>query len=319
MRNFSIAILIATAALFASCANDPAIEQAVPETAPGTRAVTKDAMRQCVYIEVNDVDPRNAISWEMNGGKFFDNVILFAANIRGDKPNQGYLHFNPQVTNILNNADTYIAPIQAAGIKVSLGLLGDHTGLGFCNLTATQRTAFITAICDAVKTYGLDGVDFDDEWAKYGTNGFPAANNTSWSALINDLRAAFDADPDLTDKLITVFAYGGQQRYLSSAAGSIDAAWYSYIGGYSGSGSVAPSGLTKAQWSPMFYQLDNLNTANLVQGRAQTAANAGFGWITSYNLRDNANATSVTRQASTLNAIGMGAYGYPVTHNGTWY
>jgi hypothetical protein len=138
----------------------------------GTGAKVKTA----VYIEVNDHSPLNAGSYVLEDGTYlFDYVILFAANIRsrncaeegGDGCTESgpHVHFNPNVRYILQNRAKYIQPLQDKGIKVLLGLLGDHDGIGFASMNDDERAAFIADVKKDVEEYGLDGVDFDDEWA----------------------------------------------------------------------------------------------------------------------------------------------------------
>jgi hypothetical protein len=135
----------------------------------GTSAKVKTA----VYIEVNDDNPLNASSYILEDGTYlFDYVILFAANIRNRTPcDDGctetgvHVHLNPNVRRILTDRNKYIKPLQDKGIKVLLGLLGDHDGIGFGTMTDPQRTTFMANLKSKVDSYGLDGVDFDDEWA----------------------------------------------------------------------------------------------------------------------------------------------------------
>jgi hypothetical protein len=110
-----------------------------------------DIVRNILYIEVNDDDPRIAMGYvlENSGKQFFDYVILFAANLRNRdceaEVNAGganhsctkkgvHLHYNGNVRHILDNRDKYIKPLQDRGIKVLLGLLGDWGGVGFGTL-----------------------------------------------------------------------------------------------------------------------------------------------------------------------------------------
>jgi hypothetical protein len=140
----------------------------------GTNAKVKTA----VYIEVNDHSPLNAGSYILEDGTYlFDYVILFAANIRtrncaletnekhGCTEQGPHVHLNENVRYILENRAKYIKPLQDKGIKVLLGLLGDHDGIGFASMNDADRSTFIADVKKDVETYGLDGVDFDDEWA----------------------------------------------------------------------------------------------------------------------------------------------------------
>lgn len=274
------------------------------------------------YVETNDIDPRNAMSYTMDGKPFIDIVILFAANIRGDMPEKGYLHYNTELTALLANPANVVKTIQDNGQKVLLGLLGDHTGLGFCNMTQTQRTAFINALISAIDTYGFDGFDFDDEYAKYGTNGFPNYNSTSYAALINELRAALDAK-GYTDKLITVFDWSGSGSHtntVSAANDNIDYAWYGYFGP-SSFGSPTISGFPLSKFSSQALRLDEYYNTTTVRTYSARSVSQNRGAIMTFNLRDNSNMTQFNNGLNTLNAIAKGAYGSTktVVHNGSFY
>jgi hypothetical protein len=138
-------------------------------------AGTNEKVKTAVYVEVNDRNPLNAGSYILEDGTYlFDYVILFAANIRnrncavdggdGCLESGPHVHFNPNVRHILENRDKYIKPLQDKGIKVLLGLLGDHDGISFGTMNDADRATFIADMKKDVEDYGLDGVDFDDEW-----------------------------------------------------------------------------------------------------------------------------------------------------------
>jgi hypothetical protein len=159
------------------------------ETYPGTvsgltkTTVNGNDIKTLLYVEVNDHSPLNAGDYVLvNDDRtdtkyFFDYVVLFAANVRdrncaletgddhGCTESGVHLHFNRQTRYVLNNASTLIAPLQAKGIKVLLGLLGDHDGIGFASMNLSEISTFVADVAAAVSTYNLDGVDFDDEWA----------------------------------------------------------------------------------------------------------------------------------------------------------
>jgi len=152
----------------------PAAGSGLDKTIAGTDQKVKTA----VYIEVNDRNPLNAGSYILEDGSYlFDYVIIFAANIRsrncaleidqshGCTLSGPHLHLNENVRYILQNRNKYIVPLQQKGIKVLLGLLGDHDGIGFGAMTDTEIDEFIASVKAGVELYHLDGIDFDDEWA----------------------------------------------------------------------------------------------------------------------------------------------------------
>ena len=124
--------------------------------------------KQVVYIEVNDCNPLNVLEYNLEDGTpFFDAVILFAANINYDAVNDVvYLHNNPNVQALLDNSETFIQPLRKKGIKVYLGLLGNHDASGLAQLSDWGAREWAKEVALACKTYKLDGVNLDDEYSQ---------------------------------------------------------------------------------------------------------------------------------------------------------
>lgn len=313
MKKFlkSIALLSLTALVFGCTKDvaDPVDMQGQPEPVV-TRAGTRPMVVS--YIEVNDTNPLNAGSYIKSDGKpAIDIVILFAANINGPAPastTETILHNNENVSAIVGNPTKYIKPLQAKGIKVLYGLLGNHTGLGFANLTDAQVEDFATKVAAQVTAAGLDGVDFDDEWAKYGTLGYPNANTTSFSKLILSLRAK------LPGKTISVFDIGNTGNFDTYTKANIDYGYYAYFGAtvYV---STPGMGLPVSKWSPMAINLRQTSdrSAATIKANAGKAAAGGYGAIMTYDLRREMNHKAI------FNAICSGSEGLTVTHNGEWF
>ena len=164
-----------------------------------TRAVSDKTPKLTTYIETNDINPLNMGEYYFCGTNpkdyVVDHVILFASNIRGTASTVELYH-NPNQSHILANVNTLVRPLQDKGIKVLLGLLGDHTGVGFANLNNAQIESFAQQVADCVNNYGLDGVDFDDEYAEYAIPAFKALNGRAMfivagaPACMDDLKAA---------------------------------------------------------------------------------------------------------------------------------
>lgn len=307
----SIALISVTCLAFSACTKDAAepADMGQPEAAV-TRAATRPMI--VTYIEVNDTNPLNAGSYmKANNEPAIDMVILFAANINGPAPastTETILHNNENVSAILANPGKYIRPLQAKGIKVLYGLLGNHTGLGFANLTDAQVEDFAQKVAAQVNTAGLDGVDFDDEWAKYGTNGYPYANTTSYNKLIIRLRQL------LPNKIISVFDIGATGNFTTDGKAAINYGYYAYFGPTTFVATPG-MGLTKDKWSPMAINLRSNPTryTATIQANAKKAADEGYGAIMMYDLRREVNSTTI------LQAIVYGSQGYNVSHNGSWY
>lgn len=311
MKAHLIYSMIAVGMLFASCAN----EEPAPNTKadegiqPETRALATATFRKSpvamVYVEVNDTNPLNAGSYKLSDGtSFFDIACIFAANIRG-VDNQPVLHFNENVSAILANPDKYIRPLQAKGIKVTMSILGDHTGLGVANMTDAQADNFAQQLADAVAQYGLDGIDFDDEYAEYNTRGYPDVNNTSYSRVITKLRELMPAD-----KIITVFDWGYTYTLSSAAIACIDFGWFGVFGDTSYGSPTFSIPLTR--WSSQAINLRSYNNAANLNKTSKKSADEKRGAIQMYDLRS-------TNTVTYLNAIGRGAYNMGVTYDGQSY
>ena len=79
-----------------------------------------DILTHC-FVEVNDENILNMGEYTMksDGKPFFDVVSIFAANINVDsKTGRVHVFCNDQVSFLLRNADKFIRPLQAKGIKV---------------------------------------------------------------------------------------------------------------------------------------------------------------------------------------------------------
>lgn len=131
------------------------------------RKMERDIKNVC-YFEVNDTNPLNALEYVLEDGTpFFDSVILFAANINYNSAEDVvYLHNNPNVQALLDNTETYLQPLRKAGIKVYLGLLGNHDAAGLAQLSDWGAKQWAQEVADACKKYKLDGVNLDDEYSK---------------------------------------------------------------------------------------------------------------------------------------------------------
>lgn len=84
---FITTLLLSAGAMFTSCNKDvenPDMQAQPEETAQITRAYGDKTPLIEVYYEINDTNPLNALSYEMNGKKFIDLVQLFASNIQKD-------------------------------------------------------------------------------------------------------------------------------------------------------------------------------------------------------------------------------------------
>ncbi|WP_367865325.1 endo-beta-N-acetylglucosaminidase H [Pedobacter sp. WC2423] len=235
------------------------------------------------YVEVNTSDIRNVGKYKLSNGKqLFDIGIIFAANINYNiTSKKAELFFNPQVANVLSNKDIYIKPLQDMGIKVLLSVLGNHQGAGFANFPDKDAAqTFAQQLSDAVITYGLDGIDLDDEYADYGNNGTGQPNTSSFVYLVSALRQLMPA------KIISFYNIGPSAANLSyngvTAGSKLNYSWNPDYGTY-----VVPDipGLTKNQLGPAATDITTTSIAIATTHAIQTVKD-GYGIYLYYNLVD---------------------------------
>ncbi|MGW6751743.1 endo-beta-N-acetylglucosaminidase H [Streptomyces sp. NPDC055006] len=251
---------------------------AAPAPAP---APVKEGPTSVAYVEVNNNSMLNVGKYTLanGGGNVFDVAVIFAANINYDPGTKtGSLYFNENVQRVLDNAATEIRPLQQKGIKVVLSVLGNHQGAGFANFPSQQTaSAFATQLSDTVAKYGLDGIDFDDEYAEYGNNGTGQPNDSSFVYLVTALRA------NMPDKIISLYNIGPSATRLSyggvDVSSKFDYAWNPYYGSWQVPGIALP----KSKLSPAAVEIGRTSqstTADL----ARRTVSEGYGVYLTYNL-----------------------------------
>lgn len=274
-------------------------------TPPQTNAIGTAGPKGVCYVEVNNNDIRNVGRYTLtNGSQLFDIGIIFAANINyNTSTQQAQLFFNTQVTNVLNNRATYIQPLQNKGIKVLLSILGNHQGAGFSNFPSQAAAqAFAQQLSNAVITYGLDGIDFDDEYADYGNNGTGQPNASSFVYLVTALREL------MPTKIISFYYYGPAASRLSyngvTVGSKINYSWNAIYGTY-----AVPNvaGLAKSNLGPAAIDITATNVTTATNLATQTVNN-GYGIYLYYNLP---NSDSHTYLSSISNAL----YGFGTVYN----
>lgn len=247
-----------------------------------------------VYVEVNSNDLANVADYTLadSGRPAVDLAMIFAANINYDGQ-KAYLHFNERVTETLDDAENQIRPVQARGTKVLLSVLGNHQGAGFANFTSyEQADAFAAQLADAVTTYGLDGIDFDDEWTNYGANGTPQPNAQSFGWLATALRDRLGPD-----KIISLYAIGETYTVtdfsLFDAAAVLDYAWNPYYPTYNAP--TVPGLDDRSRLGAAAIDLSNVSAATATDFAERTVSD-GYGVYVAYNL-------TATDQSALLSGI----------------
>lgn len=93
-------------------------------------------------------------------------VVLFAANINYDaEAGRPRVQCNPNVQYLLDNNETLLQPLRRRGVKVLLGLLGNHDITGLAQLSEQGAKDFAREVAQYCKAYNLDGVNYDDEYS----------------------------------------------------------------------------------------------------------------------------------------------------------
>ena len=180
-----------------------------------TRKSAKEGkVRNALFLEVNDANPLNALEYILDDGKdtpFFDLVVLFAANINYDaEGDYVYLHTNPNVLALLEDSETFLQPLRRKGIKVQLGLLGNHTPAGLCQLSDWGAREFAREVAEAVREYKLDGVNLDDEYSQppiIGNPWFTHSSSAAAARLAYELKMAMKEECYWPTE-VSIFAYG---------------------------------------------------------------------------------------------------------------
>ncbi|MDY6241370.1 MAG: DUF1735 domain-containing protein [Prevotella sp.] len=159
-------------------------------------------------MEVNDANPLYNLCFTLkkSGKYFFDQVILFSGNINFDAATgRVYNYNNENVQHLLDYKEKYLEPLQQKGMKVILGILGNHDRANFTNLTETGAKDFALELKSVMDAYNLDGVFFDDEYANPGPYpGFEPTESTYYFS-----RLCYYLKQYAPDKLIEVYILSG--------------------------------------------------------------------------------------------------------------
>ncbi len=189
-----------------------------------------------------------------------------------------YLYFNDNVQRVLDNAETQIRPLQAKGIKVMLSVLGNHQGAGFANFPSKDAaSAFAKQLSDTVSKYGLDGIDFDDEYAEYGKNGTGQPNDSSFVHLVSALR------DNMPNKLISLYNIGPSASSLSYGGVDISSKFNYAWNPYYGTWGVPGISLPKSGLSPAAVEIGATPTSTAASFAKRTVSE-GYGVYLTYNL-----------------------------------
>lgn len=170
------------------------------------------AMKLMAVLEVNGFNPLNTIGFKTatTGKQLFDIVVLFSANINyNEQTGRVYVSRNENVQAILDGRDKYLKPLQDRGMKVVLGILGNHDISGVSTLSPAASKLFAQEVKDVCDAYDLDGVFLDDEYTDYGgaqTTSNPLFQAQSYEACS---RLAYDIKQAQPDRMVIGYRYQG--------------------------------------------------------------------------------------------------------------
>jgi hypothetical protein len=295
---------------------------------------TDRLFRTMCYIEVGNASANllNVGAYALEDGTpFFDIAVLFAANIKYEEATgEVSLVYNESVGHILRNRDTYIKPLQDKGIKVILGVVGNWDMAGVANLQGEALRNYAMQCKIAIDTYGLDGIDFDDEWSAYSSatgaaytafmasKWYPewAASGTKMARLIIETRRLLGPE-----KIITLFEYGYGRNLPANVDGvhMVDIIDYSMYAIYQNTGTMNTSyvNMPAAKYSPKAVNVAGGNavaqmTAANLRTTCTNIKNGSYGFLFFYDLRNviyqGATCDGVTNGCTTTTVIDMEAY-----------
>lgn len=284
----------------------------LPSTDKGTGIVT------ICYIECNDYDLRNACEWRLakSGKPLFDIVNIFAANINYlEEEGRIGVKINASVQNILDNRDIYIKPLQDMGVKVCLTILGNHDGTGVANLSDQTAREFAAELKSLVDTYGLDGVDFDDEWSDYDK--YPVRPGCVERSPGAYARLCYEVKRAMPDKLCTLYYIGAVIPWPDMGFHSfnmlidgvmpgdfVDYSYEAMYGRLNLTGWEGIRGMRKSQWGAC--SIDVSNSPNIYN--LDIIRKNGYGVQVIYNLQPMNNEATRLNQNSTFNAVAKKLY-----------
>ncbi|MBO8445362.1 MAG: DUF1735 domain-containing protein [Bacteroidetes bacterium] len=270
-----------------------------------TRRLEKE-VKNVIYFEVNDCNPLNALEYLLEDGTpFFDAVILFAGNINYNSTDDlVYLSNNPNVTALLDGTDTYLQPLREKGIKVYLGLLGNHDAAGLCQLSDWGAEQFAAEVADAVLEYRIDGVNLDDEYSSspiIGNKWFTSRSSAAGCRLCYELSNAMDAVCDWETE-VSVFQYGS--LYSLTSVDGVDCSEFVdfWVANYGGS--TRPQGnMTLKQCSFTSVECNRGYIYGVDESSARSAKEEGYGWCMWFAFDPSGTGTVSSNYSTTFPAM----------------
>lgn len=294
-------LFAASALLMTSCqqAEEPIANDPTDQAGPMTRAATLGNFYRVVYVEVNDVQSaqRRRISPVGRHSVLYARHSLCIQHPRRRIGQCPQLQQPEQRRNPRKSRQVH----RAAPGKRYQGHHGQPRRPHRCRIRQPTAAQIGTYTDDLVAYDNIvDGYDFDDEWAEYGTRGYPYANSTSYSNMIIALAGK-------TNKSISVFDWGNTGTLSSTAISHLDWGCQGTLNGYGFNSSFA-----KGQYLPLFVDLTGPLSDNQIKSYTTAAKNANARGVAFFNL------PMSSYRLSSFNAAAQ-AFGETVSHTGKTY
>ena len=244
-----------------------------------------DLPKGFLYFEVNDVNPLNALACQLADGRLlWDAVCLFAANINHDAiEDRPYIKCNENVQYLLDNNEVYLQPLRRRGIKVILGLLGNHDQAGLAQLSNAGCKDFAAEVAKFCDMYNLDGVNYDDEYSNSPDLSHPAYTSPSYAAAA---RLCYETKKAMPDKHVSVFSYGLMSigGFPTEVEGEPISKWLDCAVPNYGSRTTPVGDLTYKNCSVSATEFNLGIGSSFTSSTAQTALASGYGWYMGFAL-----------------------------------
>lgn len=272
----------------------------------------EDLPKGFLYFEVNDANPLNALSFQLENGKYlWDVVVLFSANINYN-PSTGrpFLNCNPNVQFLLDNNEQFLQPLRKRGIKVLLCVLGNHDQAGVAQLSQTGARDFARELAEVCRAYNLDGVNFDDEYSTTPDLSNPAFAPRSTQA---GARLCYETKKAMPEKLVTVYDYG--RMYGVSTVDGVDVdEWVDMAIADYGATTSPLGAMSWKKCSGASMEFNRGHGTNLTPGRAQTILEKGWGWFMGFALDPRSNFDSAYNRMNGCETLYGSKLKYPTVY-----
>ena len=248
-----------------------AIPVAISDQSSDITIKDEDA-KHCVYL-VKDM--RNAGD-AYKGEGVMQGYLFFEVNDVNDaEAGRPRVQCNPNVQYLLDNNETLLQPLRRRGVKVLLGLLGNHDITGLAQLSEQGAKDFAREVAQYCKAYNLDGVNYDAEYSNSPDLSNPSLTNPSTAAAA---RLCYETKQAMPDKLVTVFDWG--QMYGVATVDGVDAKeWIDIVVANYGSAAYPIGQMTKKQCSGISMEFNLGGGGSLSASKAQSMIDGGYGWF----------------------------------------